>query len=562
MKKVLYRTVFTFLVTLLWLSPAWAAIKLESTEQPASELFALILGGAGIFLVGIHFAGDYLQQMTSGTVRSIVTRVAKNRVGMFLWGLFLGFFTQSGKASAFILSDFVQAGLMKPRQAAPMVYWGNAGSSLIAFVSMLSVKIFALLLLGVTAFGLTFHYPKRLVQGYGAMFGLGMIMFGLFLVKNGAAGFAAMEEVSNLVEFIHGAYLLCFIAGLVLTLVVQSNIAIMLIIIAMATAGLFGLEEAAMGIFGAQAGTGILTWIFSSHSKGSARQVVISQIAFDAIATVVFVALFYLEHWLGLPLLLSAARSVSDALSGQAIFVALAFQFGAAGLLVLIRDPVFDRIEKQFPPTATEMLSETQYLHKNAAESPETGLLLVEREQGRLLERLPLYIDAVREETEGKRESPATYHAAFVEISGKINTTLSEISRLGLNTSSSDELIRVTKMQEQLRRFEEMVFQLATQMSRKDISARARELGNVIMESADFIMLAAIDAIRSREEGEIDTLEILTQDRSELMTKMRHNYFNSEMELAEADRNFVLDVTILFENVIQILARYGVLLKS
>ena len=562
MKKVQYRTVFTFLVTLLWLSPAWAAIKLESTEQPASELFALILGGAGIFLVGIHFAGDYLQQMTSGTVRSIVTRVAKNRVGMFLWGLFLGFFTQSGKASAFILSDFVQAGLMKPRQAAPMVYWGNAGSSLIAFVSMLSVKIFALLLLGVTAFGLTFHYPKKLVQGYGAMFGLGMIMFGLFLVKNGAAGFAAMEEVSNLVEFIHGAYLLCFIAGLVLTLVVQSNIAIMLIIIAMATAGLFGLEEAAMGIFGAQAGTGILTWIFSSHSKGSARQVVISQIAFDAIATVVFVALFYLELWLGLPLLLSAARSVSDALSGQAIFVALAFQFGAAGLLVLIRDPVFDRIEKQFPPTATEVLSETQYLHKNAADSPETGLLLVEREQGRMLERLPLYIDAVREETEGKRESPATYHDAFVEISGKINATLSEISRLGLNTSSSDELIRVTKMQEQLRRFEEMVFQLATQMSRKDISARARELGNVIMESADFIMLTAIDAIRSREEGEIDTLEILTQDRSELMTKMRHNYFNSEMELAEADRNFVLDVTILFENVIQILARYGVLLKS
>ena len=99
-------------------------------------------------------------------------------------------------------------------------------------------------------------------------------------------------------------------------------------------------------------------------------------------------------------------------------------------------------------------------------------------------------------------------------------------------------------------------------MGRKDISARARELGNVILESADFIMLTAIDAINSREQGEIDTLEILTQDRSSLMTKMRHNYFNSEMELSEADRNFVLDVTILFENVIQILARYGVLLKS
>ena len=558
----LYKGLAGLISMLVLATSAWAAIKLESTDQPPSELFALIFGGAGIFLVGIHFAGDYLQQMTSGAVSEIVTRVSKNRVGMFLWGLFLGFFTQSGKATAFILSDFVQAGLIKPRQAAPMVYWGNAGSSLITFVSMLSVKIFALVLLGVTAFGLTFHYPKRLVQGYGALFGLGMIMFGLFLVKSGAAGFAAMEGVSDLVQLIHGAYVLCFIAGLVLTLIVQSNIAIMLITIAMATAGLFGLEEAAMVMFGAQAGTGILTWIFSYHSKGSAREVVISQIAFDSIATTAFVALFYIEQILGLPLLMALARSISDGISGQAIIVALVFQFAGAGLLVLLRRPVFDYIEREFPPSATEVLSETQFLHRNAADSPETGLLLAEREQERLLERLPLYIDAVRDEPSAKRETPETYHAAFIGISKRINDALSQISRLGLNTAISDELIRVTKMQEQLRRFEELVFQLATEMSRNDLSPRARELGCVIMESTDFIMLTAIEAIQSQDEGEIDTLEILTQDRSALMTKVRHNYFNSEKELSEEDRNFVLDVTILFENVIQTLSRYGLLLKS
>ncbi|MEH6606336.1 MAG: Na/Pi symporter [Pseudomonadales bacterium] len=562
MMKRIYSCSLALLASILCASSALAAIELESTDQPVSELFALIFGGAGIFLVGIHFAGDYLQQMTSGAVSEIITRVSKNRVGMFLWGLFLGFFTQSGKATAFILSDFVQAGLIKPRQSAPMVYWGNAGSSLIAFVSMLSVKIFALLLLGATAFGLTFHYPKRLVQVYGAMFGMGMIMFGLFLVKSGAAGFASMEEVSDLVQFIQGAYILCFVVGLVLTVIVQSNVAIMLITIAMASSGLFGLEEAAMAIFGAQAGTGILTYIFSFHSKGSAREVVIAQIAFDTIATSAFVLLFFIEQVLGLPLLMALARSLSDAVSGQAIVVALVFQFGGASLLVLMRRPVFDYIERKYPPSATEVLSETQFLHRNAADSPETGLLLIEREQDRLLERLPLYIDALREDSTEQRESPATYHAAFIEISKKINETLSQVSRLGLNTATSDDLIRVTKMQEQLRRFEDIVFQLTTEMGRQDLSPRARELGNVIMESADFIMLTAIDAIRSRDEDEIDTLATLTQDRSALMTKMRHNYFNSEQDLSDADRNFVLDVTILFENVVQTLARYGVLLKS
>ena len=363
-------------------------------------------------------------------------------------------------------------------------------------------------------------------------------------------------------QLIHGAYVLCFIAGAVLTLIVQSNIAIMLITIAMATSGLLGLEEAATVMFGAQAGTGILTWIFSYHSKGSAREVVISQIAFDSIATTAFVILFYIEQTLGLPLLMALARSISDGISGQAIIVALVFQFASAGLLVLLRRPVFDYIEREFPPSATEVLSETQFLHRSAVDSPETGLLLAEREQERLLERLPLYIDAVRDEPSTKRETPATYHAAFIGISKRINDALSQISRLGLNTTIADELIRVTKMQEQLGRFEELVFRLATEMSRKDLSPRARELGCVIMESTDFIMLTAIEAIQSQDEGEIDTLEILTQDRSALMTKVRHSYFRSENELTEEDRNFVLDVTILFENVVQTLSRYGVLLKS
>jgi len=549
-------------ILLIFPQLSFAAITLENTDQPVAELLALIIGGAGIFLVGIHFAGDYLQQMTSGTVQAIVSRVAHNRLGMLLWGLFLGFFTQSGKAAAFILSDFVRAGLIKPRQASPMVYWGNAGSSLITFVSMLSIKIFALLLLGITAFGLIFHYPKRLVHAYGAMFGLGMIIFGLYLVKEGAAGLTAMVEISFLVDFIQDSHLLSFLFGLILTVGVQSNIAVMLIIIALSSTGLFGLEEVAMGIFGAQTGTGILTWIFSKHAKGNARQVVISQIAFDAIATLIFLGLFYLEYWLGLPLLMAVSQSITDSIGGQAIALALGFQFGAAALLVLLRRPVFDWIEENFPPTATERLSEPKFLHENAAESPETGLLLIEREQNRLLKRLPMYIEYLREDENEKFESPSSYHEAFIQISERINQTLTQISRLGLNTDSSDELIRLTKMQEQLQRFEDNVYQLTSEIARSDISPRARKLGNNIMESADFIILTAIDAIESQQESEIDTLASFTKDRSSTMTKLRHNYFDSEHELSEADRNFVLDVTILFESMVHTLARYGILLKN
>ena len=70
----------------------------------------------------------------------------------------------------------------------------------------------------------------------------------------------------------------------------------------------------------------------------------------------------------------------------------------------------------------------------------------------------------------------------------------------------------------------------------------------------------SIDAIESQSEGEVETLALLTQDRSEMMTRIRHNYFTVEGELKNEDRNFVLDITMLLENVVHTLARYGQLL--
>ena len=188
--------------------------------------------------------------------------------------------------------------------------------------------------------------------------------------------------------------------------------------------------------------------------------------------------------------------------------------------------------------------------------------MLIEKEQFRLLERLPQYIDYVREQSSGtKKHHPDAYHEAFTHISGKIGSSLAHISAHGLGQATSDQLIRTTKLEEQLVTLENIVHRLAVQMLDEHDSPRAGELGRNIMESIDFMILTAIDAIKSKDSDEIETLEMLTQDRSAMMTKIRHNYFESEQELSNKDRNFVLDITILFENAVHTLGRYGNLLK-
>ena len=555
---------FFFGVGLILISGAtFAAVELKEASESPIELAAFVLGGIGIFLIGIHYAGSHLQKISGGSFQHLISQASGHPVGMLASGTTLGFMTQSGKAAAFILSDFVQAGMMKVGQAAPIVFWANAGCSLIVFASMVSLKVLALMVLGLTALGSTFHFPKRFVNGYGALFGLAMIMYGLYLVKSGAAGFAGAEWVAPLLQSIHDHYMIAFIMGLVLTLLVQSNLAIMMIAIAFAAAGFLELEETAMAMYGAQAGTGLLTYVFSFHAHGRARQVVATQIAFDIVATVTFVVLFYVELLTGFPLVFALAKGLSGGLGTQAVYVALIFQFGAALLLLLVHRPILERIRQWFPPSSAEVLSKEAFIHERASDSPDTALMLVEKEQFRLLERLPQYIDYVRENTNGSgKHHPDAYHEAFTRISGKIGSTLAQVSAHGLGQATSDQLIRTTKLEEQLVTLENIVHRLTVQMLDEHDSPRAGALGRNIMESIDFMILTAIDAIESKDSDEIATLEMLTQDRSAMMTKIRHNYFESEKDLSNKDRNFVLDITILFENAVHTLGRYGYLLRA
>jgi len=547
-------------------SPVDAAIALGKTNKPMIELSALILGGIGIFLIGIHFAGEHLQQMVGGRFERWIRKLTSSMPGILALGGLLGFLSQSGKAVAFILADLVQVKLLPARRAGLIVFWGNVGCSLIIFASMLSIKVFALMLLGITALGLTFHVPKRLVHSYGAMFGLAMIMYGLYLVKDGAAGVASSGWVPEFFEVLDGIYLLSFLVGMILTLMIQSNLAVTMLAIALASSHLLTLPEAAVVLYGAQAGSGLLTFIFSFHTKGRARQVVAYQIVFDLVATLVFVGLFVAEVVFEVPLLLTSIQSGFSNTGTQVIVLALVFQVVSAALLLAIRQFVYPRIEALFPPSVTESLSEPEYIHSTITGTPEQsalGVLLIENEQRRLLKWFPLYIEYVLGEgNQGQLTSPASYHAAFASISTLINKTLSSIPRNSLNQSMAESLISATKIQELLVRLENYVYQIVERAQSYRTEDKAGELGLNMMESIHFLLLFSIEALESGNQMDIDMLASLTQDRSEMMVNLRKAYFRAEHDLSDEARSFVLDITMLLENIVKALCRYGQVLKG
>lgn len=543
-------------------APSWAAIELASDEtRPVIELSALIVGGIGIFLIGIHFTAEHLERMSGGRFEQWIGRMTQNHFGPVLLGSTLGFITQSGKAVAFILADLVKARLIDSRRAALVIFWGNVGCALIVITSMLSLKVFALFVLGITALGLTFHIPKSLVHTYGALFGLAMIMFGLYLVKDGAAGIASSDWIPDFIANLRGTYLLSFAAGLTLTMMIQSNLAVSMLAIALASSGLLSLQETAAIVIGSQAGTGLLTALFSLHASGRARQVVGYQIAFDAVATVTFSVLFIVEQGFGIPLLFAVLEVLFTKVSTQTVTLVIAYQLLAVIVSMLLHPVLVKQVETRLPPMQSEALAEPEFISSSTQASPELSLLMVELEQLRLLKRLPDYLEAARQ-TSSSLSDPKDYHAAFKQLSAQINHLLTSISRKNLNTELSESLITITKAQEQLASLEGDLFQITNHVLGYAHEDTAAGLGRNILESVDFLVLTAIDAIEGRDTEDLQMLSSMTQDRGPMMVNLRNAYFAAEQELDTKARSFILDMTLLLENVVKTLSRYGDVLRA
>ncbi len=69
---------------------ACAAVELKEVSESPIELAAYVLGGIGIFLIGIHYAGSHLQKITGGSFQKLLTKVSGHPIGMFAAGTTLG----------------------------------------------------------------------------------------------------------------------------------------------------------------------------------------------------------------------------------------------------------------------------------------------------------------------------------------------------------------------------------------------------------------------------------------------------------------------------------------
>jgi len=171
----------------------------------------------------------------------------------------------------------VNAELMTLAQAIGVVLGADIGTTITAWIVSLNVIDYGLLLLGVAGFFFLFAKRERVQYTAMAFMGLGMVFFGLYLMKHGLEPLREHPGVlawfSRFRPDTFGGRVKCVLVGAVVTAVVQSSSATVAITITLARNGLIGFDTAVALVLGENIGTTITAYLASLGATRNAKRV-------------------------------------------------------------------------------------------------------------------------------------------------------------------------------------------------------------------------------------------------------------------------------------------------
>ena len=212
------------------------------------------LGGVGLFLYGMTIMSSGLRNAAGDKLRSILEKVAGNRVLAILIGILVTVLIQSSSATDMMVIGFVDSGLMNLFQAVGVIMGANIGTTVTAQITAFDLVSFAPFILFVGCVMAVF-VKNTMVQHIGRIIlGFGMLFVGIGILK------AAIAPLSKSAEFVDALSLLSnpaagILFGFLFTSLLQSSSSSIVIFQAFAFEGLLTYEQCVFLIIGAAVGS-------------------------------------------------------------------------------------------------------------------------------------------------------------------------------------------------------------------------------------------------------------------------------------------------------------------
>jgi phosphate:Na+ symporter len=216
-----------------------------------------LMGGVALLLWGLHMVHSGILRAFGPNLRLLLAKALGNRFAAFGAGLGLTALLQSSTATALITSSFTSEGLVSLVPALAIMLGANVGTTLI--VQILSFNIAAvapvLFLIGLVAFR---SGARSRIKDIGRVFiGLGLMLLALHILLNTLAPAENAPGVRVFMNAITGDPVLCILFAAIVTWLVHSSVASVLLIMSLAYAHFVTPYAALALVLGANLGSAI-----------------------------------------------------------------------------------------------------------------------------------------------------------------------------------------------------------------------------------------------------------------------------------------------------------------
>jgi phosphate:Na+ symporter len=334
-----------------------------------------VLGGIGLFLLGMTIMTDGLKGLAGSSLRVVLGKAAATPLSGAFWGALVTLLVQSSSATTMTTIGLVSAGLLSFPQGLGLVFGANVGTTgtgwLVALIGLrVSLSSYALPLIFVGAL-LKLMGKGRLAATGASLAGFALVLYGLTTLQQGMGGVAAQLHPSDLpsvlgapgVGWLQGwvGLLSLVLAGAVMTAVMQSSTAAIAVTLSAFYAGAIGLDQGCALIIGQNIGTATSSAMAAIGASATAKRLALAYVLFKLIAALIALALF--------PFAMPLLRRWGETVDGLTLLAAYHTAFNLVGVAVLMPAiaPFTRLVERLLPETRSPL---TRSLDPAALDNP------------------------------------------------------------------------------------------------------------------------------------------------------------------------------------------------
>ncbi len=358
---------------------------LETPVPTAFELISALLGGIGLFLIGMHMMTEGLKLAAGRALEGLLERGTATAPRGLAAGMTITALVQSSTAVTVASIGFVNTGLLSLKNALWVIFGSNVGTTMNAWlVAALGfgfrIDAFALPFVGI---GAVLMLAGRTVRSRAlgqALAGFGVLFLGIDVLKDSFSGVGSMVDLQDFIAPGLTGWLILVGIGTLLTVLMQASGAVIAIVITAAQGGLLTVEAACAMVIGTNIGTTSTAILSAMGATSNARRLAAAHVLFNLVTGAVALLMLPL-----LIALLGVLREWFEQPATPAVMIAMfhtAFNLLGVLLMVPIAPLMLRSLSSRFR-TREEEVARPHYLDTNSLAIPDLAIHALRMELSR-----------------------------------------------------------------------------------------------------------------------------------------------------------------------------------